>query len=394
MFGQIGRFLIGLWHVVGLLLIALVIFEFGVEAVRRSSRWLRRRRTDRPDSAALADANTGADWAVAYFDEYRRHARMDWKPYVGWWQRPFRGRFMTIDKRGLRPTPGEDEPDPRAARIFCFGGSALMGTGARDDRTIPAVLARRLRELGHSVAVTNYGQLGHNSTQELITLQQLLKAGTGIDIAVFYDGVNEMIGAAQTGRADALFNEAHRRAEFNLVHPERHGALLTAALMAIAPRTLRRLRRLTGLPLRGPFPAPEVDLSRVDIPAVAREVVAGYVANLRLIRTLAAGCGFQTVFFWMPVITTKRTKSPDEQRFAADYTHQPDERRRLWSAIIAERRTHPELEQSADTVDLSAFFDEVAGPVYIDLFHLAEAGNAAVAEAMLPAIAAAIEKSR
>ena len=37
-------------------------------------------------------------------------------------------------------------------------------------------------------------------------------------------------------------------------------------------------------------------------------------------------------------------------------------------------------------IDLSALFDDWTEPVYIDLYHLSEAGNAAVAEAMLPAV--------
>jgi lysophospholipase L1-like esterase len=394
MLGQLGRFLIALWHVVGLLLIALVIFEFGGDGLRRSSRWLRRRRVDRPDSAALAGANADADWAVAYFDEFRRAIRVDWRAYVGWWQRPTRGRYVTIDGRGLRPTPGEDNAAADAARILCFGGSTMMGMGARDGATVPAVLARRLGELGHSVAVTNYGQLGHNSTQELITLQQLLKVRTRFDIAVFYDGVNEMACVEQTGRPDALFNEARRQAEFNLLHPERQGSLVAAATMSLTPRLLRRLRRLTGLPLRGPLPALETDLSRLDLVAIAREVAANYAANLGLIRLLAAEYGFRPLFVWQPVLTTKRTKGPDEQRFAADYTHQFAERHHLYGAVIDAVRAHPAFKENPDTVDLSALFDETPGPIYIDLFHLAEAGNAVVAEAMLPAVVAAIKARR
>jgi len=251
------------------------------------------------------------------------------------------------------------------------------------------VLARRLRELGHCVSVTNYGQLGHNSTQEIITLQQLLKASDRIDIAVFYDGVNEMACAEQTGRADRLFNEARRRAEFNLLHPERRRDLIAAALVAIAPRTLRRLRQWTGLALRGPFPGLEVDLSRVDLDRLASEVIAAYAANLRLVRLLAREYGFRPIFFWQPVITTKKQKTGDERRSQSDYTGDPIRRQILYERIITERRRAPELVNAPDAIDLSSLFDDWAEPVYIDLYHLSEAGNAAVAEAMLPTVAAA-----
>ncbi len=383
------RFVVALWHAVGLLLIIVLVTEFGVDGWRRLGRWMRYRRSTRPDRSAEADAYAGAEWSSAYFDEFRRGVRVDWKPYVEWWQRPFRGLFVTIDERGLRPTPGEGATDEGAIRILCFGGSTMMGMGARDAHTIPAILARRLGEAGYRAAVTNYGQLGHNSTQQAITLQQLLKSGERIDIALFYDGINEMACAEQTGRADGLFNEARRRAEFNLLHADRRVDLVAAALIASAPRTLRRLRRLTGLRLAGPMPAPQADLSRVDIDRLAGEVIAAYAANLRLIRLLSRTHGFRAIFFWQPVITTKRVLTRDEQRWDKDYTKDPEARRRLYAAILGARRRCREITEAGDTVDLSALFDDWANPVYIDLYHLSETGNAAVAEAMLPTVAAA-----
>ncbi len=387
MLGELGRFIAALWHVVGLLLIAVLVTEFGVEGWRRLTRFLRYQRPTRPDRAASADAYGGADWSVGYFDEFRRAVRVDWKPYVGWWQRPFRGAYVTLDERGLRPTPGEKTADGEAIRILCFGGSTMMGMGARDDQTIPALLARRLTERGHRVSVTNYGQLGHNSTQEVITLQQLLKSAERLDIALFYDGINEMACAQQTGYADGLFNEARRRAEFNLLHPDRQRDLIAAALISSAPRTMRRLRRLTGLPLRGPLPVEQTDLSEVDLAALAREVIAAYLANVRVVRLLAGEYAFRPIFFWQPVITTKKFKTPDEGRWVDDYTNDPERRRLLYEAIIGERRRRPELVEVSDIIDLSALFDDWTKPVYIDLYHLSEGGNAAVAEAMLPAVA-------
>jgi lysophospholipase L1-like esterase len=392
MFEVLAQSFVALWHAAGLLLIVVLVTEFGVEGWRQLNRWLRYRRPTRPDRAALADAYGGAVWSEGYFDEFRRAVRVDWKPYVEWWQRPFHGTYVTLDERGLRPTPGEHVTGDQAIRILCFGGSTMMGMGARDEHTIPALVAQRLTELGHCVAVTNYGQLGHNSTQEVITLQQLLKSGERIDVALFYDGINEMACAEQTGCADRLFNEAHRRAEFNLLHPERRRALITAALMSAVPRTLRRLRKLTGLSLRGPLPAAGADLSRVDVAGLSRKVVAAYAANLRLVRLLARGYGFQPLFFWQPVITTKKFKTNDEWRWVDDYTRDPGHRLLLYDAIVGERRCDSELFNDADAVDLSALFDDWKEPVYIDLYHLSEAGNAAVAEAMLPILVASLSK--
>ena len=164
MLGDLGRFVVAVWHVLGLLLLAVLVTEFGVEGWRRLSRLLRYRRPTRPDRAAVADAYGGADWATGYFDEFRRAVRVDWKPYVEWWHRPYRGAFVTLDERGLRPTPGEGTADGGAIRVLCFGGSTMMGMGARDDATIPAILGHWLTEQGRRISVTNYGQLGHNTT--------------------------------------------------------------------------------------------------------------------------------------------------------------------------------------------------------------------------------------
>jgi hypothetical protein len=141
---------------------------------------------------------------------------------------------------------------------------------------------------------------------------------------------------------------AARQAEFNIFYTDRRADLVKAGLMAAMPRTVRRLRELTGLPLRGPLPGGRFDLSRVDIPALARDVVAVYAANLRLIRLLAGAYGFQPLFFWQPVITTKRDKTADELFFESEFTGDLDARRRLFAAVIDERRRHPELAQAAD----------------------------------------------
>ena len=142
------RLVAALWHVVGLLVLVLLFTEFGVDWLRRTIRRLRRGRTTRPARSAGADAYGDADWTTPYFDEFSRSVRVDWQEHVGWWQRPHRGEYVTIDERGLRATSGEREAGPEAVRILCFGGSTMMGMGARDGHTIPSVLAHRLGERG------------------------------------------------------------------------------------------------------------------------------------------------------------------------------------------------------------------------------------------------------
>src|SRR5262249_27098960 len=103
---------------------------------------------------------------------------------------------------------------------------------------------------------------------------------------------------------------------------------------------------------------------------------------------------FHPLFFWQPVITTKRFKTSDEGRWVNDYTSDPTRRLLLYDAIVDARRGHPELRGAADAIDLSALFDDWEDPVYIDLYHLSEAGKRAVAEAMLPLVVTALDRLR
>ena len=82
-----------------------------------------------------------------------------------------------------------------------FGGSAMWGWGAPDWGTIPAYLQTELERAGdRPVCVVNYAENGFVSTQNVIQLSLLLAAGDVPDVVVFYDGVNDVLAARQTGQ--------------------------------------------------------------------------------------------------------------------------------------------------------------------------------------------------
>lgn len=382
-----------LWGGLGVLAVLIGLNEAGVDLFRRAMRRLRYRARPRADYRARADAYGGAEWPIHYFDAFWRLVTVEWAPFVQWWQRPVTTEWFTIDQRGLRATVQPERADP--VRILALGGSTMMGMGARDAATIPSLLAARLDGGGHAVHFDNWGQLGHASTQEVITLMQALKEGHRPGVVMFYDGVNEMISAEQTGRHDRMFNEAHRRAEFNLLHDSRRRDLITAGILASVPRTLRRVRKLTGIRFQGPYPRHlPVCLSTQEEQALAAAVIANYAANVQTARMLAAQHGFQVLFFWQPTLVTKRVKSPHEQRYLSDGTGDLAFRERLFAAIGQAWRQHPALAGQPDCIDISTIFDHIETPVYIDPFHLAEDGNAQVAEAMLPALTRTVEQAR
>lgn len=83
----------------------------------------------------------------------------------------------------------------------------MWGSGVGDRETVPyylqEILARRLRR---PVAVRNFAQVAHVSTQELIELILQLRRGRVPDVVVFYDGFNDVGAAYGTGIPGAHFS--------------------------------------------------------------------------------------------------------------------------------------------------------------------------------------------
>jgi hypothetical protein len=143
----------------------------------------------------------GEPWAREYTGEFRASTQMEWRPYVLWRRRPFVGRLINVDGAGLRRTWDPPHLGEGARSVFALGGSTLWGNGARDEHTIPSELSRLLNDAGRPARVTNFGELGFVSSQNLITLLLELRSGHVPDVVVCYDGVNDVIAALQNKRA-------------------------------------------------------------------------------------------------------------------------------------------------------------------------------------------------
>src|SRR5262249_2285111 len=161
-----------------------------------------------------------ADWVNSYFREFAQANRVEWQSYVYWRRQPFAGRYITIDAGGIRRTWNPPADTNRKTRhIFFFGGSTMWGTAARDDYTIASILSRLLAAQtspGDRVEVTNFAEGGYVSKQELIMLLGELQRGNVPDLAIFFDGVNDVFAAFQSGKPGIPQNESHRVREFNI----------------------------------------------------------------------------------------------------------------------------------------------------------------------------------
>lgn len=326
------------------------------------NRWEAETFRDNPDAAALQRG-------------HKAIKTMRWEPYVYWRRAPFVGEQFNIDQQGLRRTwtPHLRSPSPV---VFMMGGSTIWGAGVSDDDTVPSKVALSLSQQGHDVRVVNYGESGWVSTQSLIALIRELHRGNVPDVVVFYDGINDTTSALQEHAAGTPQNESQRRKEFNLTRGS-GASFLVAAMQKM--EGLQKLVHALGSDAAAPAYAD-------NLPA---EIVSVYETNVRIVRLLAAEWGFDVLFYWHPVIFTKRSLSEHEERAQGFVltTH-----RDLHLATNREITTSATLRNTPEFRDVSGILDGRDEPLYLDFAHLSPEGNAIVAETIVADLVPVLKK--
>ena len=339
-----------------------------------------------------ADAFAGASWAPLYYKEYEEMGLLKWKPYVYWNRKSHQGSVINIDSEGMRKTYNNaaSEAAGTAAKVFVFGGSTIWGAGVRDDFTIPSLFAKGAESKGVICKVTNFGQSGYVSTQEVIELLLQLQRGNVPDVVIFYDGVNDTFAAFQQGAAGLPQNEFNREAEFNL---SQKGELRSLAVQNAANR-LATMRLINGFLDRlgarrngAPFRSPECAKPLSDKHKLAQEVVDTYLSNVTLVRAFSKFYGFKCLFYWQPVIYQKQHLTDYErQALELEYNYAGMKEFYTETYALLQKRAK-DLGPDVAFHDVSSIFNQVQEPIYIDYCHISEKGNGVIAGIMLEDVA-------
>jgi lysophospholipase L1-like esterase len=349
----------------------------------------RRKSAALPDRRCAADAYGEAEWVHDYWKE---HVAVDvrWEPYVYWRRTEFTGDHVNVTSNGIRRTWNEFPQHDNALNILVFGGSAVWGTGARDNHTIPSLISRQLSESGIHAHVTNLGETGYVSTQEVILLIRLLQHGARPNVVVFYDGVNDTFSAYQQGIAGLPQNEPNREAEFDLLNQ----------LDRLAPKVifsrfnrLALMRFVNSIRRRLPGKASRPQPPRVNTsPTYSRgseleqSVVDIYLSNVNIVQSLSKVYAFDALFYWQPTVFAKAELSTYEEDVQAARL----ELKPFFASV------HSVVQSSASKVehfhDLSTLFADRLPPTYVDWCHLGEQGNQVVAERVTKDILTVLER--
>jgi lysophospholipase L1-like esterase len=374
-FRRFLRFLRTAWSIAGLTLLAIVLVESGFRLIF----WVKDHfaADALPDQRVIDAGYGGESWPALHYRELQALEHR-WQPYVYFRPKPFSGQTITIDREGLRRTWTPPSSADRPAKVFkllFLGGSALWGYGARDDWTIPSLVAREMYDRGYRVELRNLGEIGYVTTQEVIALLQDLQTGYRPDLVILYDGVNDTTSAWIEGEAGVTTNEQNRREEFNLLQsPSRLAASLIVKL--VRDSASYRFAQMVGRRLGGSRDVPDRSTSAKDTHVLAAEVVRRYRANVALVEKLGKEFGFQTLFYLQPVVFDKRELTP----FESDEARKFEWARGFFTEVYGAIRSSTDVGGDVHFHDLSQLFAGTPELIFIDYCHTTESGNRRIAE--------------
>jgi hypothetical protein len=356
------------WSIIGITFFLLILVEvfFKIYLSFSSS----------TDHRTMADCYQGADWVPGYYSEFAECNNSRWEPYVYWKRKPYDGEFIQVDEEGRRKTTKKSHPLSKrqsGLNIHFYGGSAMWGTGARDAYTIPSLAGNELIRHGINPSLLNFGESGYVSSQEVTALISELKKGNIPDVVVFYDGVNDIFSAYQSGRAGIPQNESNRQKEFNALKEKKKS--LRAFLSSL--KTLSTIRFLTRKFGADQAIIPEGKVA--DLENLASQTAHHYNENIRLVNALAKEYGFYALFYWQPTLFDKPYRSEYEQAELDKAMLIQPFSEAVNNLLFTDDLTYEKIR----FYNLSGVFNAVREPLFIDWCHVGENGNALISERMV-----------
>jgi lysophospholipase L1-like esterase len=296
-----------------------------------------------------------------------------WAPFIYWKSKSVSGKYINV-KRNLRATWDSKlvTHNMDIASIFCFGGSTMWGWGARDNHTVPSYIAKDCHvHVSNPVTVINYAQLGYVSSQCLITLITLLQRGIRPNLAVFYDGLNDIFSAYQAGIAGVAQNEFNRKFQFESTFKQKiyeqiqNRSYLCRSLKKIATQSNAAMGTMN----------PQKTFS-IHPKTLARCLIDLYIENTKIISALGKQYGFRCLFYWQPVLFTKKKRSDFEDKV---YKYH-----KFWEDFYnCTNDIFSEIDLPENIFNISDLFSNYREPLYIDPWHVNETGNRILASRML-----------
>jgi lysophospholipase L1-like esterase len=315
-------------------------------------------------------------WLNDYNKEDSSSFTLRWEPYVYWRTKKFVGKYINVDLNGIRYTKQwniQSKETDKVVKIFMFGGSTLWGTGARDDNTIPSLVAKRLSKYGINANITNYGESGYVNTQEVILLFLQLQKHNIPDIVIFYDGVNDVFSALQNGKAGLPQNEFNRVNEFNITK-DNNVKIIKLLLSKILERSATyRLSCIATNRSVNYNRGTKSILDRNDYNKSALDVINTYISNIDLVNKMSCG-RFTSMFYWQPVLYDKCNLTEYERKQWPEHID-----KEFYTTVNTVFKLKASIFNAYHFYNIENIFMDERKPIFIDFCHLNEKGNEIIA---------------
>lgn len=301
-------------------------------------------------------------------------------PFLGTRSAEYHGGSINVNAEHLRESWNPNfraEENPK--QVFLFGGSTMWGVGVSDAETIASQVSRQLNRNKPSYEITNYGDMGHSNNVELIHLVTLLKEGKVPDYVIFYDGVNDVLGAFNSGTVNS--STIHEQIRLFIYNSPRTGwqhitygfgqwlkdySMITRSFLLLKDAVQGKKPGLQQL----------IAYEQEDLDILAEKLVQNYENNIRFIQTIAPGYGFEARFFWQPCLYTEAVIMPEEE--AGEPLLKIEDLKYLYNRVnqILREWSHPGF------YNISDIFGNRNRVYYLDFCHINAEGNALVAQRM------------
>jgi hypothetical protein len=299
-------------------------------------------------------------------------------PFLTWRMTDFEGRYVNLTNGVRRSYQPSGATTPAAVKLFFFGGSTMFGSFQRDEHTIPSEFARLAEADGIPVRVVNYGQLAYVNWQETLLFQSLVTGGAKPDLAVFYDGYNDLLAQFALGhhRNPTTLDSREVEARLGFEAEEADPSVWTALYDAwkdksVVHRVGERLGLSSGdsASLATPWTQSQKDRPEQR----GADAASVYERGVNVSQALARHSGVRSAFFWQPTVYSKRVVPGEEGALIWLGADEDAWRTATRSARVRLR---------APVTDVSEALNGVRSPVMYDSAHTNELGARAVAKAL------------
>ena len=276
----------------------------------------------------------------------------------------FKGKFFTIEG-GVRRTT--DAPRGAFKTIYFFGGSTAYSSEVPDEYTIASYLQRKLTENRFSdYRVINLGATSVSTSQQVERLKATHISKN--DIVIFYDGVNDVIQGVMYGNAGGTIVSGDKG-------------------RPLWQRTLAKLAKHSAL-FRYVLTDMSANYRIVELESRISATTARYAENIAKAQEVVHKHGATFFHFLQPNIYTLATQGTYEAALQQSGPIPPQAK----TAFVA---TYPHLMAFVESrskvgladFDLTAAFDNLDKPVYLDFCHVNHLGNEAIAQVIFSALA-------